>query len=405
MSESSIVNKESSFHGIIIDLLASIVFGVTAIGASAFLEQFTPNSTVTYGLKLSTLILTIGLLFIRILNIPKPFRIVAAVVFTPLYVYVFDLITGAFSASISNRNVLIFIVALNFIYMVFTLQKPRKDKIKPDGLFFAVVINYLVYLSLTVMTYEEMKDKVDPSGLFINIFIAFLAYFIARQLSELEDGYYHSMKSSSMPMGEIRSHNYKTIVFVVLGFALALVVMYFVRLDFITDYIKYLFGSLLMFILKLLQKNEIIDEELGEYNMEPPSMEEAPADPWVNVLVTISLILIGIALLVFIVVYIKNYLANLKPEQKKIKSSTSEFVTDEIEHVVVKKKDRKVHDFGTGRERVIRKKFYSTVKKAIAHGVDIKTSDSPQQIAKSIKDASGNSIDDLTKEYEDIRYS
>lgn len=404
MSESSIISKESTLQGLIVDFLSSIIFGVTVIGASAFLEQFTPNSTVTYNIKLCTLILTIGLFFIRVINIPKAFRFLAAVIFTPVYVYVFDLITGAFSDSGSNKIVLVFVFVANFVFMVVKLQKPRKDKFGADGLLFAVIINYLVYLSITVMSYDEAEHRDNPSLLFINIFIAFLAYFIARQLSELEDGYYHSMQSSSIPMGEIRSRNYKTIVAVVFGFVVGLLAAFFIRLDFIAGYIKYFFAMLLMFLMKLFQSNDYIDEEIGELSLEPPSMEEAPAEPWVNTLVTIILVLIGIFVLVFVIVYVKNYLASLHSEKKKIKSMTSEFITDEIEHIAIRKKSHKAQDFGTGYERTIRKKFYTTVKKAIAHGAEIKTSDSPQQIAATIKSTSGTSIDELTEKYEDIRY-
>lgn len=397
--KSTVISYEPTWNNTIIELLSSMIFFITSLGIAIFIDTYTSNSGSTYVEKWYVFILVILMVISRRFNVSTPLHMVIHFLLAGVFLAGLLLFTNLLTVSI-NRVTFIFLILFNLIGSLSCVFRPKRSLIETTNIIFCVLINYFTYFGLELLD-SDIVD-INLSTFLINVFLAFLAYFIGRQLYEFEQNYYHSIRSSTIPVTQIRMQNYKTIFIILIGFFVALIGLFFAPLEAITKliiaWLKYLF-ALLIKDEKSVQISEDLQFSPSEFE---PGAVEAPK--YVDILLIIFGSIIIVILIYLSVGFIINELH--KAKTKFYKRVQDDYVTDEIEKLSHTSKHKsKKHDFGEGYEKSIRKKYYLTIKRAISKGVKINPSDSPDQISGAIVKETGRSIDELTTEYKKVRYN
>lgn len=413
MTTSSGSNASSGFisrflvtRGILVDLLSSLIFFVMTVSLSILVELYTPDQNILYNLRYSGIILVALFLIARRLRIFIVAVIPLHIAFFAAYLYGLYTFTSVFDSAFSIV-VYVTISVMNFVYSIICIARPRTGKLKFDGALLALVVNILLFIPIS---FDASLISQYFNRLFINIFATFIMFFIARQISEFEDGYYHSMRSSTLPVNHIRMQNYKTIGVVVAGSFVAIAGVFIVPIKLINQYLVRLFQSLMDLLISSLpdyvkttpEKSITIRREEMEIGFD----DRGEYQEYLDYIYYIILVILVIVVLAIVIYFIRKLISSLLNNTKDVpETQRSEFITDTIEKLDTHT-DSTSHrqNFGKGYERQVRKKFYSAVKHASRHGAEIKPSDSPSELSSSVKAATGKSIDELTREYEEVRY-
>ena len=390
-------------RGLLVDLLSSLIFMMTSVSLSVLVELYTPQKDILYNLRYSVVILVVLFLIARRL------RVYTLAVF-PLHILSFagyliflSTATPVFSSA-SSIVVFVTVAVLNFAYSIICIARPRTGKLKTDGALLSLVTNILLFIPVYYL--DEGIRVLYYDRLFFNIYGIFILFFIARQISEFEDGYYHSMRSSIMPISRIRNQNYKTIIFVVGGSLLAMVMLVLVPINFLKKYLLYYFQRFMEWLFSHFSSTNN-KQVLGLMHDLPPELEEAEEGEVPAYLNSLFYVVIAVVVVAFVIMIIRFIIDATKNLNSGNESNTqlSEFVTDTIEKVNAESgSNGRRNNFGKGHERAMRKKFYAAVKRGIHKGANINRSDSPWEMASAVKSATGKSIDELTQEYEEVRY-
>lgn len=388
------------FDKSIIEICTSLLFFLTTFAICTYADVYVPNYEVPYWIMMSGAIPVVLSALVRQLNIPSFFKVIASFAFFVIYSVVFY---PYFNVTI-HLFVLVILDILNIVYAMLCIAKPISGRIKINGVLFAVLTNFLVKFALTYLMYDDRE--IDTTGLVINVFLAFFIYFVARQINEFEVGYYHSMRSSVLPVKEVSKQNRKTIVVVTIGFAVAIFCLWMLPWKFITNWLTYLIRLVMS---KLLKQDDVITDDLDLNLMETGEEmiveEEAVSNPWVYRFIWGTFgISIAAIFTILIVRAIMNEFGDKNNYRRQVVGS-SDAVTDVIERVDRKPfLRRSANVFGTGYEMKIRKKFYKKVRKAISHGAEIKSSYTAKEITSAVDNLGKEQLGDLTKEYEKVRY-
>lgn len=403
------INRFIVMHGIIVDAMLSIVFSVSFTSVGLLVRQYLPGSQINYGVLMTTVLLSLVLLLLRRLRLPAVLVFPLHIIVDILYIKILHN-TFSYTTHVQDMILLIIMVIGNTIYSVARLIKPRTGKIRIDTAFYPVVINLILHIPFSFLDTELRNTYYD--ALLVNILIIILAFFIGRQISEFEDGYYHSMRSSMIPLDKIRKQNNLTIFLViilsVLALFLALIARRILPIDYILSYIKYGIVLFIRFILSLFTSTREVPPQEKPQELPEDINGTGELSPIISILFkVVSVMLLIIAALV-IIFAVKRFIQALlrDKEKEKLQTSDNEYIIDIIETVTNdKSKEHKSHDFGKGHERAVRKEFYKRIKSAIRHGADINASDTPQQMSAKAQALNGKSMETLTSEYENIRYS
>lgn len=405
---------ETSHKGIIVtknlavEVMLSVIFSITAVSLSFVMWQFMSNVYSSYFLLLTTLVFGQACLLLRRLRIPALFQIPAHLALLGIFSAVYYLNTDH-NNFLQNVLPIALLLLANVAYSFYQLFKANTTSVKYDSLIVPLFVDITV--SVLVSLSDDDTPKKVISLVLINALVTVVMFFIARQLHEFEEGYYHSMRSSSVPIKQIRKQNYRTVwglvIVSVIGFAFALTTLFFVPIDSV---IRYLFAGLIFIIKSLLElfgSNDSGESTEPENDLQMPQLDDATNSIfsqivyWFLVIMFVAAALFALYLLIR---YIASKILSRRIDDNK-ETIDSEYVTDIIETINVKPaKTHKKRDFGQGYEKSIRKAFYGKVKHAIRKGVDIKSSDSPQEISHKIEKETGVSIAELTEKYEEVRY-
>ena len=395
-------------NGLAVEAMLSIIFSITAVSVAFLMWQFMSNIYSSYFLMLSTLLFGQACLLVRRLRIPALLQIPAhlALIGGFFAVYYLNMDFNRFLQTVLPISLLL---VANVGYSFYQLFKANSTAVKYDSMILPIFLNIMV--SVLVSFADDETPKKVLSLVLINALITVVMFFIARQLYEFEEGYYHSMRSSSVPIKQIRKQNYKTIIGLVIvsvvGFAFAFVTMFFLPVDSI---IRYLFAGLAYLIrgfFALFIKEDAGEAAISNRKNKMQDIGEESTSLFSQIayyfLVVLFIAAVVFALYLLIRYVVLEVLSHHREEKKE--TIDSEYVTDIIENIEVKSvKQHKKHDFGQGYEKSIRKAFYGKVKHAIRKGVAIESSDSPQEISRKIEEKTGTSIADLTEKYEEVRY-
>ena len=149
------------------------------------------------------------------------------------------------------------------------------------------------------------------------------------------------------------------------------------------------------------------DIDVGETLQRPeddtPYSQDAPV--WIDIAVKFLAIIIIIGIILFILNTIRLLIQNAPRYAKDKRIASDDNLIDTIEDLAPDKKPflSKRLDFGKGRERRIRKKFYDKSRHAIKIGLPVSASSTPGQVEKALR-AEGEDISALRAEYEKVRY-
>ena len=395
-------------NGLAIEAMISIIFSITAISAAFVMWQFMSDVYSSYFLMLTTLVYGQLCLIVRRLRIPAILQIPAHLILLGGYLAIYYF-SGDINSFLKNILPISLLLVVNTIYSFYKLFKSNSTVIKYDSLVFPLFLEIAISVLISLAD-DETPQKI-LSFVLINVLVTVVMFFVARQLYVFEESYYHSIRSSSVPMKQIRKQNYKTVCGLVIvafvGFAFAYVTMFFLPVDSI---IRYLFAGLAYLIkgfFALFIKEDTGEAAISNRENEMQDIGEESTSLFSQI-AYYCLVVLFIAAAVFALYLLIRYvvlkvLSHHREEKKE--TIDSEYVTDIIENIDVKTtQTRKKRDFGQGYEKTIRKAFYSKVKHAIHKGVLIDSSDSPQEISRKIEEKTGTSIADLTEKYEEVRY-
>ncbi|MCQ2483314.1 MAG: hypothetical protein MJ153_07515 [Clostridia bacterium] len=396
-------NKFLITSGLFIDAMMSLIVCVTSISLSIILRLYMPPLMSGLFTPISAVGLAAGLLIIRRIRMPALLMIPANLCVTALYLLIANAFIGFFNNT-ADTVFFIIISFVNFIYSLASYFKPRQGKLKRDGPMALIGIHFLLLVPIYMM--EDTETIIFNRFLLVDILVIFFAYFAARQVSEFENGYYYSLRSSMVPVDTIRSQNYWTIILVFLGVVFSAAVVFVLPLNYISQYLTFLIQKFLRALFSLLSKESYAAPKVSNSGVDYPTVEQG-ATATTNAIYMVVLLIIAFIGLFILVYGIKIVVGGLLTDRKT--TAKSEYVTDLIEDISAEakeaKRSRRKHDFGKGYEHEIRKKFYDAARRAIKHGASINLSASPTEISQIIQDVDNKDISELKQKYEEVRYN
>lgn len=384
------------------------------------LMSFVCFLTVASGLMMS-------LCYVQVISIPYPLQMLPAVM-VPLFVLIRRLriknitmiiahalavvIFMTFFYEISGHNyggtVYITIsLVLNVIYSMVQRYTSKSIRVGNEGVIFSLVLHVFFFLLLVIVKRTDMLIYLT-----LNAVLLITCYFVARQLNVFEDKYFHNMHSRTQAVDDVRKQNHYTILIIVFGIIFSVVVMIFFPTSIITNILRKLIYGILWLLSKILPNGPKENEEdsFGDAMsmMDQETMDEGKSSLLVTVLANIALAILAILFFYLLITTLIAIFKRFRHADDVEKTRQSDAVVDIIESVDPKKKSSGAassHDFGSGYEKEIRKKYYRTVKKAMKQGAAVKNSSSPGQIEDLIQQKGDPSISELTSLYESIRYN
>ena len=137
------------------------------------------------------------------------------------------------------------------------------------------------------------------------------------------------------------------------------------------------------------------------------AQEISEDNPILNIIAYITYFIIAALILTTVISGLLALFRNAPQTNKREEKVADENLIDTIEDIKPEKKKMfsKAHDFGSGRERRVRKQFYDKTRRAMKKGLPVSDSSSPGQIEKVLRENGDKDISSLKKEYEDIRYT
>lgn len=391
------------YQGIIAEFFMSVTFFLTSIMVENLALCYTPlNNLITYKSQLTGLVAVVIFLIIRRINIPKSIIIPAHILFLFLYCFLLKYFHASDGKLVIGAFLLVAIVnAIFSISRFFNASSVKKGHSYLELFVITIIIQILLCVFFLI---GGRPDLIRLTAL--NIVISICLYAISRQLTVLDDQYSHIVRVQ--PVRSVKRQNLITVVTIVFTLFLSVVLMIILPSKKILTAIVYAIGMFLRFILSPLFKMK--DDYYTP--IDEPIMEELPEEefdygptPVIDLLATIAIVLIIIAIFIIFFLKIRNLIGNFRREEY-ISSPDGSPVSDIIESV---KKDRKSffsrqYDFGHGEEYKVRKKYFKTVTKAIKGGAPVKDSSSPNEI-REIMEGSEKHFGPLSDAYEDIRYN
>lgn len=299
------------------------------------------------------------------------------------------------------------------VFLAFSAILSVRQKLKGEWELGASTVFFILAMVCALTILGQLNGINELTNLYIVMsFVIMVCCLLNYQIDNIDKSLVFSAKESLQPINSILRFNNRIIAFfimIVVGGGLLSFVLPFGR---VMSFAANVLLSVLRLLFGLFSGEESVPEP------ESPPLEEAPMndDPMMPIadagsgffytlgmifyyLVTVVAIVGIVAAIVYAVLrFYKAYYGT-----KKTDGDIKEFITPEIEmggisRVIDKIKRR----FDTSPQQKLRRLYYKKVSGYIAGGVKIKTSHTTQDIAEILN--SQEDIDDLTRQYEKVRY-
>lgn len=385
---------------IIPDFMQSVILFFSIVAVYTFLACEIPVIYIDFFYTVIPLILVAILTFVRNMNLSKIPMICAHLLVTIAYVVI------SITLGLNSAPLIIYTVFASVALMVFSIRQRISVKDANKTKRFKETFLILIAVQGIALLFLYMaKQEVKVSQMLWCILISISMFTISRQLTVFEDKYTHTAASSSQRASEVEKQNTKTVLILSVVLIIALICLVVFPFETVASIVVLFFRKIFHFLLsRLFTQKEIPDLDKIEKQEEPDWGDQAGDIPkYLNVM---FFVVIGIILLLGLLYVIKLVMSSFSRFEKSEKKVIGDgIVTDIIEKVQKKKAEGNRHlDFGSGYEYKIRKRYYSKVSKAIKHGLPIDNASSPNEIKGVLIDSGDEEINELTREYEKVRY-
>ena len=391
-----------------VDFLMSAAFCFTVLSIAVVMKLYVQIVDLSYIHFLSILIPASLFILARRIRVKLPLMLLAH-----MFIFVFYLYTMSSILAWSGRNnvtastvVLGVATFANLIYSMLQRLRATTGEVTYD-IFIADFALHIVLYIVCVITKSDTTTIIMSHAVVIA-----LLYFVARQLYTFDRRYYHNLHSATQPVAKIKKQNYQTIIVIFGGVFFALLLLFLFPTGALSRAITSILRSIGSFIGRFFKEETTTgdDGSGGSLSMDKklPDLEDDGSGPslFTKIIVVIVVMIIAFMIVAAVVFAIRQLLKLFKQAEDTERVVENDSVVDIIEDVTPKKSRSRFsrRNFGTGREREIRKKYFHTVQKAISSGTLIRPAYTPHQIESALKKKGDPSISELTSQYEAVRY-
>jgi len=433
------INTQESFLS---ELLMSFISVIAILSVMVFVKMYLADIRISEIPPYSLLIVAVFHTFIRRSKINNVLLMIALhlAVSVAFYFVAVNIPALEFGNIAPNRNYLFLALAAVTLFSITYRIKPVYTASDAEFIVFPAAIHLIGYLLLAfeeftterkisvvestpsftdenvtarLLRYQELADARAgfAQNLMLNAIVIALLFLVMRQLAVFESKYYHSIRKESKTSTLLKKQNYKTVYFILILFAVAIIMLFFfpysVLKDLLTLAAQAILGGI-MFLLTLLEFNdEYVDLDLQLPEDETLNAEELSADdPMIRAVAILLLVILLIAVMFVVIKAIRAYIKNMPKNAELDEISDDDILIDTIENITPDEEEllSRSHDFGSGYERQVRKRFYDKTRRAIRKGLPVSDASTPGQIEDVLLANGDKEITSLRQEYEKVRY-
>ena len=392
---------------LIAEILLSIIIGITILSISTllkcYIELFEVSTYPTYSLLIVSVLHTIARRF-RIKSKAAVF-VLHVMVSLAFFLVAIQIPILEFGNSTPNTVYLIILLVAFTLFSFLYSLKPAFMAADIEFMAFPAVFHVIGYILYNIADRKDFANTI----LFNAIVIAII-FIIMRQIAVFDTKYYHSIHKISRPSSMLKKQNYKTVLGLILIIAVSLALLTIFPYAVLSDLLKSGLVLIFRFFIHLLLSNPSkepesqLNDPFQRLNM---AQEISEDNPILNIIAYITYFIIAALILTTVISGLLALFRNAPQTNKREEKVADENLIDTIEDIKPEKKKMfsKAHDFGSGRERRVRKQFYDKTRRAMKKGLPVSDSSSPGQIEKVLRENGDKDISSLKKEYEDIRYT
>ncbi|MBR4403646.1 MAG: hypothetical protein IKT10_00895 [Clostridiales bacterium] len=424
------------------ELLMSLISAITILTVMIFVQMYLADIQIGAIPPYSLLIVAVAHTFIRRSKINNIILIVILHLAVSAVFYFVALRIPAlqFGAIAPNRNYLFLALTALTVFSISYRIKPVYTASDSEFIAFPAIIHVVGYILLALenSTYQDKVDKVyaTPSftdenviarinrlnelaearvrftqNLFLNAMVIALLFLVMRQIAVFESRYHHSIRKESKTSALLKKQNHKTVFFIIALFALAVFMLFFFPYSALNNLLltaaRAILGGIFFLISQLKISDDYVDLDLQEIeDLTEDAAEVSEEDPLIRAVAILLLVLLIIAILAIVIKTISAYIKNMPKNTGLDESSDDDILIDTIENIAPEDdgSSGKSHDFGTGYERQVRKRFYDKTRRAIRKGLPVSGASTPGQIENVLLANGDKEISSLRQEYEKVRY-
>lgn len=389
------------------EILLSVIIGITILSISTllkcYIELFDVSTYPTYTLLIVSVLHTVARRF-RIKSKAAVF-VLHIMVSVAYYLVAIQIPILEFGNSTANRFYLILLLAAFTLFSFLYSLKPAFMAADIEFMAFPAAFHVLGYILYNI---ADRKDFANT--LLFNAIVIAIIFIIMRQIAVFDTKYYHSIHKISRPSSMLKKQNYKTVIGLILIIAVSLALLTIFPYALLSGLLKSGLVLIFRFFIHLLLSNR---SEAPEAQLNDPLQglnmagEIAEDNPILNIIAYITYFIIAAVIITTVISGLIALLRSAPQANKTDEKVADENLIDTIEEIKPEKKKvfAKAHDFGSGRERRVRKQFYDKTRRAMKKGLPVSDSSTPGQIAQVLRANGDKDIEALKKEYEDVRYT
>lgn len=389
------------------EILLSVIIGITILSISTllkcYIELFDVSTYPTYTLLIVSVLHTVARRF-RIKSKAAVF-VLHIMVSVAYYLVAIQIPLLEFGNSTANRFYLILLLAAFTLFSFLYSLKPAFMAADIEFMAFPAVFHVLGYILYNIADRKEFANT-----LLFNAIVIAIIFIIMRQIAVFDTKYYHSIHKISRPSSMLKKQNYKTVIGLILIIAVSLALLTIFPYALLSGLLKSGLVLIFRFFIHLLLSNR---SEAPEAQLNDPLQglnmagEIAEDNPILNIIAYITYFIIAAVIITTVISGLIALLRSAPQANKTDEKVADENLIDTIEEIKPEKKKvfAKAHDFGSGRERRVRKQFYDKTRRAMKKGLPVSASSTPGQIAQVLRANGDKDIEALKKEYEEVRYT
>ena len=389
------------------EILLSVIIGITILSISTllkcYIELFDVSTYPTYTLLIVSVLHTVARRF-RIKSKAAVF-VLHIMVSVAYYLVAIQIPILEFGNSTANRFYLILLLAAFTLFSFLYSLKPAFMAADIEFMAFPAAFHVLGYILYNI---ADRKDFANT--LLFNAIVIAIIFIIMRQIAVFDTKYYHSIHKISRPSSMLKKQNYKTVIGLILIIAVSLALLTIFPYALLSGLLKSGLVLIFRFFIHLLLSNrseapeDQLNDPLQGLNM---AGEIAEDNPILNIIAYITYFIIAAVIITTVISGLIALLRSAPQANKTDEKVADENLIDTIEEIKPEKKKgfEKAHDFGSGRERRVRKQFDDKTRRAMKKGLPVSDSSTPGQIAQVLRANGDKDIEALKKEYEDVRYT
>lgn len=394
------------------EIMLSLISGITILSFMTFVKCYVEVFDVSLYPHYSVLLIAVIHTVIRRMRINKIFPILVMHVIADGIFYI--VATGIPVLEFGNRNAnRLYLILILIGFTVFSVAyriKPSFDAGNQEFIVFPAAIHVIGYILYKIGDKEEFAQT-----LIINAVIIAIIFICMRQIAVFDSKYYHSIHKLSRPSSLLKKQNYKTLAGLVGIIAVTLGVLFIFPYSMVSGFLKMLARGIvggLRSLFSNFQPDYNLDVELEDPLEDADiDMDLGEGSAWAEYLITIISKALFFLLVVAAILLLLNTIRLLVKNMPKLKKDDTlaedDRLVDTIEYIVPEKKKDRVfrnHDFGTGRERRVRKQFYDKMHRAMKKGLPVYASSTPGEVETVLLANGDKDISALKQEYEKVRY-